>query len=134
MTFPPSEKVFRGPTNIDAERQESGLLGIRVYGARSLLSSYQHLNALPEPGSDGAMTTQAESTDIGEVALAATLDDRDDVVGVPKRFARTSAKPPMQEQGRAARSPREAELSGRGVGVDSAIGADSAVTFKGFFA
>lgn len=80
------------------------------------------------------MTTQAESTDIGEVALAATLDDRDDVVGVPKRFARTSAKPPMQEQGRAARSPREAELSGRGVGVDSAIGADSAVTFKDFFA
>jgi len=89
--------------------------------------------AFSQRGSGDAVATQTQGADVGQVAFAAALDDRQDVVGIPERFARSSAKAPMPEQRRAAGSARKAELSGGAHRVQSAIGADTPIALEYLF-
>jgi hypothetical protein len=91
------------------------------------------LNAFPQGDGRDAVTAQAQGTDVGEVAFAATVDYRDDMVGVPEGFARAGPKPPVLEKHSAASSSRKSEFSGGGDGVDTATGTDAAITLKHFF-
>jgi hypothetical protein len=44
------------------------------------------------------MAAQAEGADVGEVALAASLDDRHDMIGIPQGLAGACAEAPMLQE------------------------------------
>lgn len=77
-----------------------------------------------------AMTTQAKSADIFEVAFTASFDYGNDVVGVPQSLARPCAKAPEVQKGNAMGAPGEAKLACCGNRIDSAEGAHAAIALK----
>jgi hypothetical protein len=91
------------------------------------------LNAFSQCDGLSAMTAQAQGADVGQVAFAAAMNHRQDVVGVPQGFARAASKSPVLKKHYTASSSRETDFPGGGDGVDSANGTDAAVALKHFF-
>jgi hypothetical protein len=130
--------VFLGfpktPIRIDAEVRCSGFL-IRCRDRNTLpIQEFDEPDAVAQKSGYDAMAAQAEGADVGEVAFATAFDDGHDVIGVPERFARTSAEAPMREERGAAGPSGEAQLAGSSDGVDAAIGADAAIALEYLFA
>lgn len=93
----------------------------------------RHLQPLAKLRGDLAMTTDAESPDVLQVALASTFRDRNDVVGIPETPAAVVCGP-MLEQETAIRATRTPELTHGRKGVDSAGSADAAIAQQNLFA
>jgi|KBSMisStaDraftv2_1062788.scaffolds.fasta_scaffold06003_5 hypothetical protein len=91
------------------------------------------LNAFSQRSRGTAMAAQAKSTDVGEIAFAAPVNNRHDVVSVPEGFARTGAKSPVLEKHLAVGASCETEFPREGHRVDAATGTDAAITLKNFF-
>src|SRR5579863_3549736 len=80
------------------------------------------------------MTTQAESADVVDVALPASLRNRQDVVGVPETLAHACLQTPVGEQGTALRAARVAKLPRGGNAIKSARCANAPITLEYLFA
>jgi len=80
------------------------------------------------------MAKQAEGPDVGEIALAASFNDRHNVVRIPQRFTRARTKSPVRQEQRAAGSAREPEPPRSYDRVNSALGADAAVAVEDLLA
>jgi len=80
------------------------------------------------------MAEQAEGADVFKIALPAALDDRDDVIGIPKRPAEAAFQPPMLKQLQAMRAAGALKFGEGGAGVDPAQGADAAVAQENLLA
>lgn len=76
------------------------------------------------------MTTEAESADVVEVALAASFRNRQNVVGVPETFARARLETPVGEQGTSLRAARIAKLPCGGDAINTAGRANALVTLE----
>lgn len=83
--------------------------------------------AFPKLGGGCTMAAEAESADVLQVAFAATLADRKDVVGVPEAFTVQAAHAPVLQQRVTARAARPAKLAQGGQRVDATSGAEAAV-------
>ena len=93
-------------------------------------SRLRQSSALPEfPGGD-AVTVQTECADVVEVALAPTFTYRQDMVSIPKSFARAGAKPPVLQQFLAAPSARVPESPRSRDRIDRTLRADTFVSQK----
>jgi hypothetical protein len=76
------------------------------------------------------VTSQAERTEVGEVALAAAFDDRDDVVGFPEGAAGVGGEVPIVKQAQAGGAAGTLQDALRDERVDAAAFADAAVAFE----
>jgi len=90
--------------------------------------------AFTEGGGGGAVTAETEGADVGEVALAAAFDDREDVVGVPEAFAEFGFEAPVGHELLAAFATGAGEAAAFKEGVDVAEGAAALVAEEDLFA
>ena len=74
------------------------------------------------------MALQAESAHVAEVAFAAAFDDRDDVVGIPERFA--AFESPSGDGFLARATTETANVGVLGHAICSAFGADPFIAFE----
>lgn len=80
------------------------------------------------------MATQAEGAHVRQIALAAAFGDRNDVIGVPYRFAAAFFEIPVLQEFAARREIQFAHVAPQGDGVNTALRADTFVPFENFFA
>lgn len=78
------------------------------------------------------MAFQTESSHVGEVAFAAAGGDRDDVVGIPKRFA--TFQTPSGNGFQASRAAETPDMCVFDNAIYSAEGADTFISFEDAFA
>ena len=88
------------------------------------------LTAPAQCGGRSAVALQAERAHVGEIAFAATLDDGDDVIGIPEM----TAKAPFFFKLAAGREIEFALVFTKGFGVEAALGADAVVSGKDLLA
>ncbi len=88
--------------------------------------------ALAQPGGVQAVALETESTHVGEIAFAAALGDRQDVIGVPEGFA--AAHRPFGGGPRASRTSEALDSVKLGDAVEMANGADTAIASENTFA
>lgn len=80
------------------------------------------------------MAAQAKSADVVEVALAATLRNRQNVVGVPQTFSRARFEAPVGEQSTPFCAARIAKLPRGREAVNTTGCANAAITLENLFA
>lgn len=80
------------------------------------------------------MADQAERADVSQIALAAALDDRDDVIRVPQTPSRESLQSPVRQQFEPVCSARALQVEVRSPGVARANGANAAIAPEHLFA
>ena len=76
------------------------------------------------------MAFQAQRPDIGEIALAATLGNRRDVVGIPQAGSPQILQAQVAQHADSLRCPEPLDAAPLGDGVHSAGGADPFIAFK----
>ncbi len=90
--------------------------------------------ALAESRGGLAMALQAKSADVGQIAFASALHNRDDVIGVPQAFPSPWAQTPCEQRLELRRSAQPLQLPFGTEAIDTADGADAAVALQHFFA
>ena len=97
-------------------------------GSRALHRQLRLPQTLAERSRSDPMTAQAKCADVVEIAFAAALAHRQNMVGIPQAFTGTGAKPPVLQQLLAAASARVPESPGSRNGIDGARGTDTFVS------
>lgn len=80
------------------------------------------------------MAENTESAQILKVALSPAFYNRQNMIGVPQRFAREPLEAPLGEQPQPVGAARPAQLTIGGASVDSAKRADAAVAQQNLLA
>lgn len=80
------------------------------------------------------MALKAERSHVRQIALAAAFRDRDDVIGVPKRFPAALAQVPGFQKLTSRRIVQLAQIAAQGDGVGATLGADAPVAREDLFA